>query len=181
MGFRGESEHLNLEEAAGHLARTPFVLAAWLRGMPEEWLHADEGPGTWSPYVVVGHLIHGERTDWMPRARMILERAESATFEPFDRFAQMREAQDASIDELLTTFSRLRAENLRALAALNLAQPDLARRGRHPDFGAVTLGELLATWVVHDWNHLAQIARVLAHRLDADVGPWKAYLPLLAR
>jgi uncharacterized damage-inducible protein DinB len=181
VGFRGESERLSLDEAAGHLARTPFVLAAWLRGMPEEWLHADEGPGTWSPYVVVGHLIHGDSTLWLPRARMILERGESAAFETFDRFAQVREGQDAAIDELLTTFSRLRADNLRALTALRLAETDLARRGRHPDFGAVTLGELLATWVVHDWNHLAQIARVLARRLDADVGPWKAYLPLLAR
>ncbi len=130
---------------------------------------------------MLGHLIGGERTDWMPRTRMILEQGESAAFEPFDRFAFRAELAGASLDGLLRTFADLRRANLEALAALALTPADLERRGRHPALGPVTLGQLLATWVVHDLSHLAQIARVMGKRYLDDVGPWRAYLPMLDR
>jgi hypothetical protein len=161
------------------LARTPATLLALLDGLPREWTEAREGPGTWSALDVVGHLIHGERTDWIPRARRILEHGEELPFEPFDRFAQEREPT-RPMSELLALFARERAASLRALAALNLGAADLARRGRHPALGLVTLRELLATWVTHDLGHVAQISRVLAKRSGADVGPWRAYLPILS-
>jgi hypothetical protein len=168
-----------LEEALAVLERTPQVIASLLHGLPSSWLDVAEGPDTWSLRVIVGHLIHGERTDWIPRARMILNRGESATFEPFDRFWQLH-AAPSSIENDLASFARLRAENLVTLAGFRLGGNDLARRGRHPDFGPVTLGELLATWVAHDLGHIAQIARVMAKRYTTDVGPWKAYLPVLS-
>lgn len=169
-----------LVEARALLERTPRVLDAWLRGLPDAWLHADEGPGTWSAHVVVGHLCHGERTDWIPRARRILEHGEGLAFEPFDRFAQLAEPPRTTA-QLLDELARLRAQSLAELDALGLREADLSRRGRHPAFGPVTLGELLATWVVHDQGHVAQVARVLAKRYAADVGPWTAYLPVLTR
>jgi hypothetical protein len=175
-----EPPRFTLADARALLERTPRVLDAWLRDLPEAWLAADEGPGTWSPHLVLGHLVHGERTDWMARARRILEHGEGLAFEPFDRFAQLA-APPRATGELLDDFARERARSLRELDGLRLVEADLGRRGLHPDFGPVTLGQLLSTWVVHDQGHLAQIARVLAKRYRADVGPWSAYLPVLTR
>ncbi len=169
-------KRFELDEACGLLARTPAALDALLRDAPEAWVSANEGDETFSPFDVVGHLIHGERTDWMVRVRVILEHGEARAFEPYDRFAQREASRGLSLAALLDTFAALRAENLAALRALRLAAADLACRGRHPALGTVTLGELLATWVVHDLDHLGQIARVMAKRYADDVGPWRAYL-----
>ena len=172
----------DLDSAIAILERTPALLDAWLRGLPGEWLDArTEGPESFSPRDVLGHLIGGERTDWIRRARMILEQGESATFEPFDRFAFRREAEGHEPAELLDTLARLRRENLAVLRGFGLGVDHLGRLGRHPDFGPVSLGQLLATWVVHDLSHLAQIARVMGKRYGDDVGPWKPYLPMLSR
>lgn len=164
-----------LAEALPLLARTPAVLDALLRGLPEAWLSADEGPQTWSAPLVVGHLIHGERTDWLPRVRHLLEQGERQPFAPFDRFAQLA-APARPLGELLDEFAELRRASLATLAALRLQEGDLARRGLHPALGPVTLAELLATWVVHDLDHLVQIERTLAKRWRGAVGPWAAYL-----
>lgn len=171
--------HFDLESTHNLLARTPALLDAWLRGLPREWAHATEGPKTWSPFDVVGHLIHGERTDWIPRARIILASEGPKTFEPFDRFAQLTAHRGKTLDELLDTFAELRRESLAALAALDLSPADLERTGEHPQLGTVTLRQLLATWVAHDQGHVAQIARVLTKQYRDEVGPWKAYLRLL--
>jgi len=161
------------------LSRTPAVLDALLRDLPETWALRNEGENTWSAIDVVGHLIHGERTDWMPRARMILQSGEAQTFEPFDRWGHVRESQGKSLGQLLEEFGGLRLENLIELRALNLRQEDLERRGRHPALGIVTLSELLATWAAHDLTHLHQISRVMAHQYREAVGPWSAYLGVL--
>jgi hypothetical protein len=168
-----------LEESLPVLDRTPGVLRAMLAGLPEPWIVSNEGGDTWSPFDIVGHLIHGERTDWLPRAELILTRGESVTFPPFDRFAQFEASRGKTLNELLDTFAELRAANLRRLREI-ASEPDaLARRGRHPEFGPVTLDQHLSTWVAHDLSHIAQIARVMARRYTAAVGPWRAYLPLL--
>jgi uncharacterized damage-inducible protein DinB len=146
--------------------------------VPDIWAHATEGEGTWSPYDVVGHLVHGERTDWMPRARHILA-GESRPFEAFDRMAQFNESEGKSLGELLATFTELRARNVAGLNEMNLVESDLERTGQHPDFGEVTLSQLLATWVVHDLDHVAQIARTMAKVYTDTVGPWQAYLSIL--
>jgi len=161
------------------LARTPATLDALLRGLPDAWARVNEGPDTWSAYDVVGHLVHGERTDWIPRARIILEHGAARAFEPFDRFAQFRESAGKSLEALLDEFGALRRENLATLEALRIGPEAFAREGRHPDFGVVTMGQLLATWVVHDLGHIAQIARVMAKRYAGEVGPWAEYLPVL--
>lgn len=163
------------------LARAPDALRALVAALPESWLHVDEGPGTWSPHAIVGHLVHGEETDWMARARIILEHGESRPFDPFDREAMFRKYGDWRIDDLLDRFANLRRANLEALTALHLAPADLLRTGTHPAFGRVTLEQLLATWVVHDLGHFAQIARVAAKQYGDAVGPWKEYLPILTR
>lgn len=178
------SKEFNLPGAVAVLTRTPAVLDALLRGMPNLWVHtnegrSNEGKDSWSAFDIVGHLIVGERTDWMPRARVILEIGEARPFDPFDRFAQEKESQGKSLDQLLDEFGRLRRENLAALQALNLPQEDFARRGTHPALGKVTLGELLATWAVHDLTHLHQLSRVMAHQYRDAVGPWSAYLGVL--
>lgn len=160
------------------LARTPATLTTLLDGLPKEWLEAREGPNTWSVHDVVGHLLHGERTDWMPRVRRILEHGETLPFEPFDRFAQQREPVRTT-SEILAEFARVRTASLRDLEALALTDADLDRKGKHPALGTVTLRELLATWVVHDLDHTAQIARVLAKHVGDRVGPWRAYLSIL--
>ncbi len=173
-----------IEDVIAVLERTPRTLAAWLGGLPDAWLDSrTEGPDSFSPRDVLGHLVGGERTDWIPRARIILEHGESRAFDPFDRFAFRHEVQTKSIDELLAEFSRLRSLNLVALKGMQLGAADLGRRGKHPDpsFPPVTLGQLLATWTVHDLSHLAQIARVMGKRYAEEVGPWKAYLPMLTR
>lgn len=169
----------NLEHATDILSRTPAVLATMLGNLPDEWVSGNEGGQTWSPFDVVGHLIHGERTDWIPRARIILRSEEPETFETFDRFAQFEESRGKSLEELLRTFAGLRSESLRALRELNVTPGDLARRGKHPELGEVTLGELLATWVVHDLDHIAQVTRTMAKQYRAAVGPWTAYLSVL--
>lgn len=169
----------NLAHTIALLSRTPAVLDALLRDLPEQWTLQNEGESTWNAFDIVGHLIHGELTDWMPRAKMILECGERQAFEAFDRRAQERESQGKSLAQLLDDFARLRAENLSALRALNLQPEDLARRGRHPALGIVTLSQLLATWAVHDLTHLHQISRVLAHQYREAVGPWSAYLGVL--
>ena len=163
------------------LERTPGTLRAMLAGLPSSWLDATEGPDTWSPYVIVGHLIHGERTDWIPRARIILDQGENRRFTPYDRFAQFRESQGKSFADLLEEFARVRAENLAMLAAWRLTEAQLALEGEHPQFGPVTLRQLLATWVAHDLGHVAQAARVMAKQYREAVGPWRAYLPVLDR
>jgi hypothetical protein len=169
----------NLEHSVALLSRTPSVLNALLRDLPEAWTRRNEGETTWSAFDIVGHLIHGERTDWMPRARMILQSGETRTFEPFDRWAQARESEGKSLAELLDEFGRLRSENLEELRALNLKATDFARRGRHPALGLVTLSELLATWAAHDLTHLHQLSRVMAHQYREAVGPWRAFLGVL--
>lgn len=171
----------NLDDALAVLRRTPAVLDTLLRDLPESWTHGHEGESTWSPFDVVGHLIHGEETDWIPRARIILDGDETRVFEPFDRFAQQRLSVGKSISELLDTLSRLRARNLAVLTGWNLTTADLAKRGRHPALGLVTLGELLATWAAHDLSHTAQISRVMCRQYTDAVGPWRAYLPILQR
>jgi hypothetical protein len=172
---------IQLDEAVQILARTPVALEVLLDGLPDRWIHANEGPESWSPFEVVGHLIHAERTDWVPRARLILELGEHQPFEPFDRFAHRREFAGRPLRELLERFAECRQASLATLRAWQLTPADLERRGRHPDFGPVTLGELLATWVVHDLGHLGQIARVMAKAYRSAVGPWEAYLPILHR
>ena len=161
------------------LSRTPAVLNTLLGDLPETWTLRNEGENTWSAFDVVGHLIHGERTDWMPRARMILQSGEAQTFKPFDRWGHVRESQGKSLGQLLEEFAGLRSGNLSELRALNLRQEDLERRGRHPALGVVTLSELLATWAAHDLTHLHQISRVMAHQYREAVGPWIAYLGVL--
>jgi hypothetical protein len=168
-----------MDEAVAILSRTPATLDAMLRGLPEGWIRANEGGETWSPFDVIGHLIHGERADWMARARIILEHGESRAFEPFDRLAQFRESEGRTLEQLLEEFAALRARNLGELAALGLTGEDLDRRGRHPSFGTVTLRQLLATWVAHDLDHVFQISRVLARQYTDDVGPWRAYLRII--
>jgi hypothetical protein len=171
-------EH-NLDHTVRLLARTPAVLDALLRDLPQTWTARNEGENTWSAFDVVGHLIHGERTDWMPRAKTILQFGETRAFEPFDRWGQVRESEGKSLGQLLDEFLRLRRENLIDLQALNLRPEDLDRRGRHPDLGVVTLSELLATWAAHDLTHLHQISRVMAHQYREAVGPWSQYLGVL--
>lgn len=168
----------SLDDAVAVLERTPASLAALLAGLSEAWATATEGEGTWSPYDVIGHLIHGERADWLPRARHILA-GETRPFEPFDREAQFKESRGQSLGGLLATFAELRRENLDALAALNLTDDDMGRKGLHPELGEVTLAQLLATWVVHDLDHVAQIARTMAKAYGGAVGPWSAYLSVL--
>ena len=158
------------------LSRTPAVLDALLRDLPTEWVGATEGPDTWSAYDIIGHLIHGEETDWIPRARIILADGEHRRFEPFDRFAQIEKSRGRTLHHLLDEFRRRRGENLETLASWALSATDLERRGRHPELGAVTLGQLLATWVAHDLGHIGQIVRVMAKQYAEAVGPWKAYM-----
>ena len=169
----------DLPQTISLLARIPATLNALLRDLPEIWTQRGEGAHTWSPFNIIGHLIHAERTDWMPRTKMILQSGESRPFEPFDRFAQERESEGKSLDQLLDEFARLRSENLRGLRALNLTEGQLNLRGRHPTLGSVTLAQLLATWAVHDLTHLHQISRVMAHQYREAVGPWSVYLGVL--
>jgi hypothetical protein len=168
-----------LSEAVGFLARTPAALEVLLKGLPDGWVVANEGGETWSPVDVIGHLIHGERTDWLPRVKIILERGEARPFDKFDRFAQLA-AQARSLPDLLDEFALLREDSLAELAALNLAEPDLDRLGRHPDLGVVSLRQLLATWVAHDLDHVVQVSRIMARQYSDEVGPWRAYLRVIS-
>jgi len=169
----------NLADIIAVLTHTPATLDALLHGLPDTWVRGNEGKDTWSAFDIVGHLIYGERTDWMPRVRIILQNGEARPFDPFDRFAQFKESEGKSLEELLDDFARLRRENLAALQALNLQPTDFTRRGKHPALGVVTLSELLATWAVHDLTHVHQLSRVMAHQYRDAVGPWSAYLGVL--
>jgi hypothetical protein len=173
-----KDEPLRLDEAVAILERTPGSLTALLEGLPDRWIQATEGTGTWSPYDVIGHLVHGERTDWIPRARHIMT-GDPRPFEPFDRMAQFSDSQGKSLGELLVTFAELRQQNLSTLLEMNVTNEDLDRRGLHPELGGVTLGQLLATWVVHDLDHVGQIARTMAKVYGEATGPWSAYLSIL--
>jgi hypothetical protein len=169
----------NLEDTFALLRRTPAVLNALLRDLPETWTSRNEGENTWSSFDVVGHLIHGERTDWIPRAKIVLRFGETQPFEPFDRQGHVRECQGKSLGQLLDEFAEVRAKNLDELRALNLRPEDFERRGRHPALGTATLSELLAAWAVHDLTHLHQISRIMAYQYRELVGPWRAYLGVL--
>ena len=175
----GSIAQFHLPETIALLERTPAAFNALLRGLPDSWTQRNEGGNTWTAFDVIGHLIHGERTDWMARARIILESGETQTFERFDRLGHILESRGKSLDQLLDEFARLRRENLAALRALNLQSEDLPRRGRHPALGVVTLAELLATWAAHDLTHLHQLSRLMAHQYRAAVGPWSVYLGVL--
>jgi hypothetical protein len=171
----------NLAEGIAVLERTPQAFRAMLDGLSPPWTDATEGPETWSPYVIVGHLIHAERTDWIPRAQIILAQGPQRRFTPYDRFAQFHESQGKTLAELLDEFARLRAEGLTTLTGWRLTEPQLDLQGEHPEFGPVSLRQLLATWVAHDLGHVAQTARVMAKQYRDAVGPWRAYLPVLDR
>jgi uncharacterized damage-inducible protein DinB len=163
------------------LERTPGTFRAMLAGLPAEWVNATEGPETWSPYDILGHLIHAERTDWIQRARIILAQGADRRFPPFDRAAQSEESRGKSLTDLLDEFARRRADNLQTLTNWHLTDEQLALEGEHPAFGPVTLRQLMATWVAHDLGHIAQAARVMAKQYRDAVGPWRAYLPVMDR
>jgi hypothetical protein len=166
-------------EAIPVLRATPAVLRALLAEIPPAWIMTAEGPGTWAAFDIIGHLIHGERTDWIARAELILAHGETRTFDVFHREAMFEASRGQALGDLLGQFAELRAANLARLEAMRLTPEDLERRGRHPELGAVTLGQHLATWVAHDLSHIAQIARVMGKRYGEAVGPWRAYLPML--
>jgi hypothetical protein len=172
---------LDLVQGIAVLERTPVALQGMLSGLSPEWLHATEGPDTWSPYGIVGHLIHAEHADWIPRAQIILAQGPDRRFAPFDRTAHLRADRTRPIQALLDDFTHLRAESLATLKGWRLTDAQLSLEGEHPAFGSVTLRQLLATWVAHDLGHIAQIARVMAKQYREAVGPWRAYLPVLDR
>lgn len=168
-----------LEDSIALLASTPAALNGLLRNLPETWTQQNEGENTWTAFEVVGHLIYADRTDWMPRAKIIVEFGDSRPFEPFDRTGQKREIRGKSLGQLLDEFARIRSENLAALRAMNLQRGDFERRGKHPALGGVTLTQLLATWTAHDLTHLHQISRIMAHQYREAVGPFGAYLGVM--
>jgi hypothetical protein len=171
-------EH-SLPQTISLLERTPVALNSLLRNLPDAWTLRNEGDKTWNPYDIVGHLAYAERADWMPRVKTILEFGENKAFEPFDRMGQQPESQGKSLEQLLDGFARLRSNNLNELRAMNLTSEDMQRRGKHPNFGVVTLSQLLATWATHDLTHLHQLSRVMAYQYRDAVGPWSAYLGVL--
>jgi uncharacterized protein YfbU (UPF0304 family) len=168
-----------LDRTVEILEQTPGTLRAMLSGLSEPWIESDEGPDTWNAYIIVGHLIHGEKTDWIARLKIILEDGESRTFTPFDRFAQFEESAGQTLADLLDTFEALREDNLVILRDLDLQPQQLELRGTHPELGMVTASELLATWAVHDLGHIGQIARAMAAAYSGQVGPWRRYLRIL--
>jgi hypothetical protein len=170
-----------LDHAKDILRRTPATLNSLLRHLPEDWTLSNEGPESWSPFDVMGHLIHAEEADWIPRAKIILEYGENRTFEPFNRFAMFEKSKGKSLGDLLDRFGQLRGENLKDLEEMNLRPEMLEKRGMHPELGVVTLSQLLSTWVVHDLGHVGQIVRVMAKQYTEAVGAWQAYLPVLSR
>ncbi|HMB64905.1 MAG TPA: DinB family protein [Eudoraea sp.] len=171
--------NFELNKALLILERTPSVFRSLLQDLPPGWIHENEGEHTWSPFDVIGHLIHGEKTDWMVRTAIILGNDPGKTFEPFDRFAQFENSRGKGLEALLTEFDTLRQENLRRLRSLQLSGEDLQREGMHPELGPVTLSQLLAAWVVHDLGHIAQVSRVMAKQYKSEVGPWTQYLTIL--
>ena len=169
-----------MDEAVAVLARTPAALDALLRGLPDGWIGANEGGESWSPFDVIGHLIHGERTDWIPRAKLIMADGDARPFEKFDRFAQFAVSEGRTLASLLDELAALRRDSLRELEAMHVTDADLDRPGRHPELGPVTLRQLLATWVAHDLDHVVQISRVLARQYSDQVGPWRASLRVIS-
>ena len=169
----------NINQAIQVLEKTPKTLGYMLNGLDKEWTHNNEGDKTWSPFDVVGHLIHGEKTDWIIRTKIILNNSQNKTFESFDRFAQFKDSEGKSLDELLKEFTNLRANNLIELKVLNIKDQDLLKTGKHPELGTVTLSQLLSTWVTHDLGHIAQISRVMAKQYKDEVGPWNEYISIL--
>lgn len=174
-------DNFDLTAGLAILERTPNTLRAMLDGLPARWTDATEGPDTWSAYDILGHLIHGERTDWIPRAKIILAQGPDRTFTPFDRFAQLRESKGKLLATLLEEFAVLRTGNLETLTSWRISEAQLDLEGVHPELGIVTLRQLLATWVAHDLGHIAQTARVMSKQYRDSVGPWRAYLPILDR
>ncbi len=172
---------ISVSEAINLLERTPKLLNTLLIGLPDHLIFGNEGPDSWSPYDIVGHLIHGEYTDWIPRLKICLSDQEEKTFLPFDRFAQFEISKGKTLIDLLTEFEKIRLANIESLLAFNLTETDYNRTATHPALGKVLLGELLSTWVVHDLNHLHQVTRVLSYQYKDEVGPWKAYLGVLPR
>ena len=170
----------NLERSYEILDRTPAVLQALLGGLPDDWVMPNEGPETFSPYDVIGHLVHGEKTDWVVRAKMILEFGNTQTFVKWDRFAQYEESKGKTMQQLLDEFAVIRKENMDWLKASDLTEADLDKTGIHPVFGEVTLRNLLATWVVHDLTHIAQITRVMAKQYKDEMGPWPEFFRILS-
>ncbi len=169
----------DLTDSIEILERTPKILETYLNELSNNWLKSNEGENTWSPYDIVGHLIFGEKTDWIIRTKTILSQSENKMFEPFDRFAQLKENQNKPISELVTEFKSLRKTNLEELKSLNITNKNFKLKGIHPEFGEVTLEQLISTWVVHDLGHISQISRVMAKQYETNVGPWKAYLGIL--
>jgi hypothetical protein len=170
----------SLDDALNILSRTPKVMRAWLTDLPGDFPFNNEGPDTWSPFDVMGHLIHGERTDWIERANRVLGKGPNE-FNPFDREAQFKESEGKTLGQLLDEFESVRQENLAKLKAMNIQDEDLDKTGIHPEFGEVTLRQLLSTWVAHDHTHIAQIARVIGKQYLEEVGPWKQYLGIMNR
>jgi len=171
--------NISVSDAINLLSRTPQVLEDLLLGIPDTLLHANEGDDSWSPYDVVGHLIHGEKTDWIPRMKICLSDDDHKTFTPFDRFAQFEDSKGKSLPELLQAFRKLREENIATLQSFHLSSEDFKRTAIHPALGTVTLQQLLATWVVHDQNHIYQITRTISHQYQDETGPWRAYLRII--
>ncbi|MBL7994135.1 DinB family protein [bacterium] len=170
---------LDLNQAIEILERTPRVMESMLSGLSDEWIMNNEGEGTWCPFDIIGHLIHGEKTDWIPRMEIILSDQTDKRFEPFDRFAQFQSSEGKNLVQLLVEFKTLRAANLEDLRSKHLTENDLRKTGVHPAFGAVTLGQLISTWAVHDLTHITQVARVMAKQYKDEVGPWMEYLRVL--
>lgn len=170
---------ISVSDAINLLRRTPQLLYDLLDGLPDHLIYATEGPKTWSPYDVVGHLIHGEKTDWIPRLKICLSDNADKTFQRFDRFAQFEDSKGKTLQELLATFEQLRKDTIAALKEMKLTPKDYDRTAQHPALGEVTLEQLLTTWVVHDLNHINQVSRVIAKQYKQDVGPWNAYLGIL--
>src|SRR5688572_19148448 len=171
----------NIDKAMPILERTPVIVTMLLKDLDNDWIYSNEGPDTWSPFDVVGHYIHGEKTDWIPRLNIILGEQDDKRFVPFDRFAQFRDSKGKSLDELLDEFTRLRSENIDKLKKVTLDESTLSKKGIHPAFGEVTLEQLLSSWVVHDLGHISQITRVLAKQYKEAVGPWTEYMGILNR
>ena len=170
-----------LDQAIEILRQTPATLRSMLNGLSDDWIKANEGPDSWSPFDIVGHLIHGEETDWLPRLKIILEHGEAHPFTPFDRFAQFEKSAGKTLEELLDQFESLRNQNLVALENLQLRPEQLDLKGTHPELGTVNLGQVLATWAAHDLSHIGQISRVMAKQYTKAVGPWKEYMPILSK
>jgi len=171
--------NFNLKEAIGILGRTPAVLISLLSGLSPTWIYNNEGGESWNPFDIVGHLTHGEKMDWIPRSKIILENGEKNTFEPFDRFAQFKDSKGKTLNDLLEEFTKLRKSNIDVLNKLNLDENDFNKKGIHPEFGKVTLKQLFSTWVAHDLSHIRQIARVMAKQYKNEIGPWGIYLPVI--